>query len=578
MKTVSIYTGLCSRGLLHDSTGSSTQWNTVYNTVNSNSGLWTGSVNLYSQGGIISGGLTITSDLCVLGNIYNPQANKRSFIIGNGIDTEYIVSHNLNTKDVIISLYDSNNEVVLAAVKNINNNQTLISLRSPISNIKVVIINGNENTLGNTYTPIAHKRVFNIGNDVDLEYVVDHNLNTTDIVVNLYDSDDELVIASVRNINSNQTLISFDAPIHDIKAVIVGIDGGDNKPLANKVVVNIGNGIDTEYVVTHDLNTKDLLFGLYNADDELVLAAVKNINDTQSLISFKHPVENIKVVIITVADPSITENSALQILSGNWQNTYNIVSVNSSSWAYQATDIKSLTSNWESVYNLVNTSSALWNNTNTGSGAFNINQKVFHIGNEIDTDYILDHNLNTKDLIISVYDSEDEVILTSIRNINNNQSLISFRSPVQNIKVVVITGTPNGITSGDVLTTKILKANQKLDKFTTYFSTIGSSVVNLDCINGQTFYISSTVSQNWTANLTNLSLSSGYSTVVKLIILQGATGRIVNALQIDGSSQTIRWEGGTPPTGNSSKRDVITFELLNNAGTYIVLGQLVSFG
>jgi len=97
----------------------------------------------YSKGGVIDGDLTITSNLSVGGTlIANVQIdNKRVFNIGNSTDSSYTLDHNFNTKDLIISIYDSNDEIVLASAKNINSNQTLISFSSPpIENIKVVIM------------------------------------------------------------------------------------------------------------------------------------------------------------------------------------------------------------------------------------------------------------------------------------------------------------------------------------------------------------------------------------------------------------------------------------------------------
>jgi len=95
----------------------------------------------YSKGGIIEGDLTINANLSVIGGtIYGNLDNKRVFNIGNGIDTDYVIDHNLNTKDLVISLYDSEDEIVLASVKNINLNQTLISFSIPVTNIKVVIM------------------------------------------------------------------------------------------------------------------------------------------------------------------------------------------------------------------------------------------------------------------------------------------------------------------------------------------------------------------------------------------------------------------------------------------------------
>ena len=95
----------------------------------------------YAKGGTIDGDLTINANLSVVGGtIYGNLDNKRVFYIGNQTDADYIVDHNLNTKDLVISLYDSEDEIVLASVKNINVNQTLVSFSMPVQNIKVVIM------------------------------------------------------------------------------------------------------------------------------------------------------------------------------------------------------------------------------------------------------------------------------------------------------------------------------------------------------------------------------------------------------------------------------------------------------
>ena len=118
------------------------------------------------------------------------------------------------------------------------------------------------------------------------------------------------------------------------------------------------------------------------------------------------------------------------------------------------------------------------------------------------------------------------------------------------------------------------------ESFQTYSTSISSgATVALDCSAGNAWNITSTVSGNWTANLTNLGLSAGQVTNVTLLINQGATPYIANALQIGGTLQTINWQGGSTPTGNASKKDAIALSILCTASnTYTVLGQLVSFG
>ena len=116
----------------------------------------------------------------------------------------------------------------------------------------------------------------------------------------------------------------------------------------------------------------------------------------------------------------------------------------------------------------------------------------------------------------------------------------------------------SGITtfSGNVFTTAILQVQQVEETYNSYTSNIGAgTTVALDCSSGNTFYISTgTVSGNWTANLTNLSLSANCLTNVTLLIVQGATAFIPTALQIGGSAQTINWQGGSIPTGNKIGR------------------------
>ena len=104
-----------------------------------NSGGGTNAVQ-YANGGTMDGDLTITSNLSVFGTVYGNIDNKRVFNIGNSVDTDYVLNHDFNTKDLVVSVYDENDEIVLTSIKNINLNQTLITFTSPVLNIKVVII------------------------------------------------------------------------------------------------------------------------------------------------------------------------------------------------------------------------------------------------------------------------------------------------------------------------------------------------------------------------------------------------------------------------------------------------------
>ena len=108
--------------------------------------------------------------------------------------------------------------------------------------------------------------------------------------------------------------------------------------------------------------------------------------------------------------------------------------------------------------------------------------------------------------------------------------------------------------------------------------TAATGVVTHDCTTNRLFYHTS-ISANFTANFTNLNLSAGRAASITLVLVQGATARMVTAVQIGGVAQTITWQGAsTAPAGNASRTDVVTFSILNVGGTYTVLGMMSSFG
>jgi hypothetical protein len=96
-----------------------------------------------------------------------------------------------------------------------------------------------------------------------------------------------------------------------------------------------------------------------------------------------------------------------------------------------------------------------------------------------------------------------------------------------------------------------------------------------DCSAGHIFFHTSP-DANWTANFTNLNLSSGYATTVTLIIEQGGTGYYPDAVQIGGNGVGILWQGNATPTPSTNRIDVVTFSILYD-GLYTVLGQLTGF-
>ena len=77
----------------------------------------------------------------------------------------------------------------------------------------------------------------------------------------------------------------------------------------------------------------------------------------------------------------------------------------------------------------------------------------------------------------------------------------------------------------------------------------------------------------------NSMLSNNESVTCSILMPQGATPYYLNAYQVDGSSVTPKWSGGSAPTaGNASGIDVYSFTIIKTASaTFTVLGSQTQY-
>jgi hypothetical protein len=104
-----------------------------------------------------------------------------------------------------------------------------------------------------------------------------------------------------------------------------------------------------------------------------------------------------------------------------------------------------------------------------------------------------------------------------------------------------------------------------------------SSTQVFDWTTGSVFHVSS-MSANFTANITNLPTTANRLYVVTFVLVQGATPYLINALQVAGSSVTIRWTSATTPTATANRTEFETFALYYSGTTWFAYGQLSSYG
>jgi hypothetical protein len=154
-----------------------------------------------------------------------------------------------------------------------------------------------------------------------------------------------------------------------------------------------------------------------------------------------------------------------------------------------------------------------------------------------------------------------------------------------NTNVSAYLGTYTGnISAGNIITTQTLTVTGTTnvapisEKFVSNTNPSISANVAINFAQTAIVYVSG-ASGNITANVQNFNIPSGTVSSVTVWMSQGATPYIANLIQINNSIRTINWQNSAlAPPGNANKQDVISFTILNNGGTYTVLGQLATFG
>jgi len=120
----------------------------------------------------------------------------------------------------------------------------------------------------------------------------------------------------------------------------------------------------------------------------------------------------------------------------------------------------------------------------------------------------------------------------------------------------------------------------------TVSATAATGTIAYDITTQSVLYYTSNASANWTVNFrgsvgTSLDtiMATGESISVTFLVTQGATAYYNSAVQVDGSSVTPKWQGGTAPTsGNVSSIDSYTYVLIKTGtATFTVLAAQTKF-
>jgi fibronectin-binding autotransporter adhesin len=206
----------------------------------------------------------------------------------------------------------------------------------------------------------------------------------------------------------------------------------------------------------------------------------------------------------------------------------------------------------------------------------NIIESQVITGNGINSTYTLDYASNEDGILVSINGTLQQPTISY--TVAGDQ--ITFAEPplttdVITVRFIASLSSPLDNENFETINVGTLSLDQVEQKFSAISSASGTVVH--DCQAGLIFNHTA-LSGNFTANFTNLAVSVGYSTTIKLILDQGVTPYVANVIQISGVTQTVKWQDGSSPIGSANKTDVQTLEILNIGGSYLVLGSISSFG
>ena len=164
-----------------------------------------------------------------------------------------------------------------------------------------------------------------------------------------------------------------------------------------------------------------------------------------------------------------------------------------------------------------------------------------------------------------------------IETTTSNENLILRGQGSGLVDINTISGTSATISTINATTFNVTGL-ATLNELTEITSTItgATGTVTHDFNNGGIFYHTG-MAANFTANFTNVPTTDNRGLAMVLVLVQGATGRFPNAVQVNGAATTIRWANNTVPTAGVNRVDVATFTLIRISAAWTVLGNYTNY-
>lgn len=197
--------------------------------------------------------------------------------IGNNRDREYTINHNLNSEHVIVQIYDNTTNLL---------SDTEINLIDS-NNVKAIFNNVPRN---NQYRVLVYSTPYytdpGIGNEEDLNYEIEHNIGTSDLVLSLLNLNNKRYeYSQIKNVDSSddKVEISFEEKIHN-NQYLVSMEAGNYSQ-----TVTLTSTSEKTFRINHNLDCRNIIVQMYDLTFKRRVyskATVKIIDNSNVEISF----------------------------------------------------------------------------------------------------------------------------------------------------------------------------------------------------------------------------------------------------------------------------------------------------
>ena len=170
-------------------------------------------------------------------------------------------------------------------------------------------------------------------------------------------------------------------------------------------------------------------------------------------------------------------------------------------------------------------------------------------------------NGNTNEIVIGAFAEGNGSNSATYGNVSMSKHVF----PTGNVGI----GTTNPSASLHVVGTMMMQGVIEQVKVT---ASAPPSTLNFDALSGSVLYQSASTANNWTINFRGSSATSlnsmmypGQSMTFAVLVNHATVGYTASVHQVDGTTITPRWQGGTLPSGSGTSTDIYSYTLIKTA-------------